>query len=72
MQQTISDEIRAQIEAEVRAKIKKEKKVKKSKKAKVIKTIPTRQEVWDKVVWERTYDHLEPDPNYNNYFFAPI
>lgn len=76
MVQTIDEDIRAQIEAEVRQKIKEEAekkakrkraKRKRAKKVKEPKVIPTWQQVWDEVVWERTYDHLENDPKYDEY-----
>lgn len=71
IEETNIEELRAQIEAEVREKIKaeeKEKKAKKrTKKIKIPKVVPTWDEVWKEAIWERTYDHLEKDENYNSY-----
>lgn len=64
-------DLRAQIEAEVREKIKEEEKEKKKarskKKTKAPKTVPTWEEMWQEAVWERTYDDLEKDENYDKY-----
>lgn len=69
--ETNIEELKAQIEAEVREKIKEEEKEKKKarakKKTKEPKIIPTWDEVWNEAIWERTYDHLEKDENYNSY-----
>ena len=70
-QLTIDDETRAKIEAEVREKIKEEEKEKRkkrsSKKTKAPKIVPTWDEVWKEAVWERTYDHLVCDEDYDAY-----
>ena len=70
-QLTIDDETRAKIEAEVREKIKEEEKEKRkkrsSKKTKAQKIVPTWDEVWEEAVWERTYDHLVYDEDYDAY-----
>ena len=75
MEQTLEKdqyaELRSQIEAEVREKIKAEeaekKAKKKTKKSKEPKVKATWQDIWDLAIWERTYDHLEKDPNYDSY-----
>lgn len=66
----IDEKLRAKIEAEVREKIKEEqkaKRAKKPKKEKVLKQQATWEDVWKIAVWERTYDHLEKDPRYDDW-----
>jgi len=64
-------DLRAQIEAEVREKIKAEeaeKRKKRSKsKTKQPKITPSWDDVWQEAIWTRTYDHIEKDPNYDSY-----